>query len=106
MSGAKRSIRANLTRQLVKNCATALLVWVLVLVVGFLLCRAYFSRYVWYGDEPLYPLLSFVNHRFDLVFLVLLGIGALVIFIFNWARTLSLSLIHICRCPGRVPACW
>ncbi len=89
MSGAKRSIRANLTRQLVKNCATALLVWVLVLVVGFLLCRAYFSRYVWYGDEPLYPLLSFVNHRFDLVFLVLLGIGALVIFIFNWARTLS-----------------
>ncbi len=89
MSGARKSIHANLTRQLVKNCAAALLVWALVLVAAFLLGQAYFGRRIWYGDEPLYPFLSFIHQRFDAIFLVLMGLGALVIFVYNWARTLS-----------------
>ncbi len=85
----KKPIHVNLTRQLIKNCAAALLVWALVLVGGFVIGGAFFGRRVWYGTEPLYPLLSFINQRFDLIFLVLMGLGFLVIFIYNWAKTLS-----------------
>lgn len=59
------------------------------MLILFFLSRSFFSRYIWYGNELIYPLLSSISNNSELFLICIFGLGFLSIFIFYWVKTLA-----------------
>lgn len=53
------------------------------------MARAFFSRYIWYRNDLLYPLLSLINNNKDLFVITVWLIGTVIIFLFYWFKILG-----------------
>lgn len=82
-------MRSVLTRRYIKRCFGAMVAWLIALIVALIVGRAVCMQTWWYGNEPLYPTLSFINrHPFISLGLAFVA-GALVIFAHYWRQTLA-----------------
>lgn len=64
-------------------------IYVIVMLVLFISARYILGRYIWYGDELLYPLLHFISNNSFAFLIFIVGIGFLAIFVFYWIKTLA-----------------
>ena len=78
-----------LTKRYIKNCLVAMGVWLVILLVTLAVGRYVCMQTLWYGNEPLYPYLSFVNEHPFITLGLCFAVGVLVIFIFYWRQMLT-----------------
>jgi two-component system, OmpR family, sensor histidine kinase VanS len=67
----------------------AVSVYSAIMVLLFLIAREFFGQFTWYGTELLYGLLSTIDNNFIQFFIIVLGSGYLVIFLYYWMKTLG-----------------
>jgi two-component system sensor histidine kinase VanS len=75
-----------LSRTITRRFFITLLLFTVILLVTFVLSAQFFSSFIWYGNEPLYPILSLID-QFAIPFLLICWlIGFYVIFRFYWRK--------------------
>jgi two-component system sensor histidine kinase VanS len=75
-----------LSRTITRRFFITLLLFTVILLVTFVLSAQFFSSFIWYGNEPLYPILSLID-QFAIPFLLVCWlIGFYVIFRFYWRK--------------------
>lgn len=81
-------MRSELTLRLAKSCLFSMVAWTLGLLAVFLVGQAICQQRWWYGYEPFYPILSFINHNPEFTILVLSLAGWFVIFVWYLRKAL------------------
>lgn len=82
-------IHQNLTRRIFTRFFLAFFIYSAALLVLFVAAKYFLSSFIWHTYDLLYPLLRFIDNNSVTFLFVVWLIGALVIFLHYWRRTLS-----------------
>lgn len=77
-----------LTARFAKRCFIAMVVCTVILICAYYVARAVLMSGWWYGDEPLYPLFSFINRNPEVTVLALSLVGWFIIFVWGLRQAL------------------
>ena len=75
---------------IIKGFLTTFLIYLVVMAVVFFIFLSILSQRIWYGDEPLYPLLSWINHNRVVFSVLCFSVGLVIIFFINWSKAVRL----------------
>ncbi len=68
---------------------TAIFIYSVIMLSLYLLARNYFRQFIWYGSNVLYQFLNAIDDNYIEFFILVLGSGYLVIFLYYWMKTLG-----------------
>lgn len=77
---------AHLSRAITRRFFIMLFLFTVILLIVFVLSSMYFSSFIWYGNEFLYPLLSLIQEYAIPFLLICWMIGLYIIFRIYWRR--------------------
>lgn len=89
MSNKYKSFKRMLTLRIISKFFTTTIIYCIGMVILFIFAEFICRRFIWYGNEPLYPLLHYISNNSDFFLLLVFGMGFLAIFIYYWRKTLS-----------------
>jgi two-component system sensor histidine kinase VanS len=78
-----------LTRLIILRFFIAIFVYSFVLIVSFVAASYFLSSFIWHANDFLYPLFSLINHNRTVFIIMCWLVGAVIIFIYYWRKTLS-----------------
>lgn len=74
----------------------AIMVYSISIIAIYLIARIFFGLFIWYEQDILYRILHFIKDNTKVFFVLVMGIGYLIIFLYYWIRTLG-YLEHIIK---------
>jgi two-component system sensor histidine kinase VanS len=78
-----------LTKRIFSRFFLSAAIYTAALIVVFIAAKYFLSSFIWYKNNPIYPLLRFIDNNSFAFILICWLIGVMLIFTFFWRKTLS-----------------
>jgi len=81
--------RRTLSFKIFGRFLAAVSIYIFIMLFLFFAARYVLSRFTWYRGDPLYEIFHWISNYADLLLIFLGGLGFVIIFLYQWLRTLG-----------------
>lgn len=89
MNKKRMNFKRALSMRILTRFFTAIFIYSIIMLSVFLLARTFFRQFTWYRGEVLYQIFNSIDDNYIEFFILILGSGYLIIFLYYWMKTLG-----------------
>lgn len=89
MNKRKVNFKRALSFRILTRFFVSIMIYTISMFVLFLIAREFFRTFIWYEQDFLYQVMNLVDDNPLIFFIIILGSGYLIIFLYYWIKTLG-----------------
>lgn len=89
MNKKKTNIKKALSLRILSRFFISVMIYTVVMIILYLIAGRFFRIFIWYEDNFIYRILNLFDDYYIEFFIVIMGIGYLIIFLYYWIKTLG-----------------
>lgn len=89
MNKKRKNFKRALSIRILTRFFTAIIIYSIIMLSLYLLARDYFRQFTWHSQELIYQFFNMIDDNYIEFFIIILGFGYLIIFLYYWMKTLG-----------------
>lgn len=89
MNKKKTNIKRALSLRILSRFFISITIYTVIMIILYLIAGRFFRLFIWYKSNLIYQILNYFDDHYIEFFIIIMGIGYLIIFLYYWIKTLG-----------------
>jgi len=85
----KMNIKRDLSFRILTRFFVAIMIYSIIMLTLYFIARQFLKQFIWYDQDFFYTIFNLIDDNYIEFFIIILGTGYLIIFLFYWIKTLG-----------------